>query len=436
MATTIRFFHVGDLHVASNPAEARALLAACAATAPDFIITGGDNTEAGESDQYRIFLENAADLRVPLLLVRGNHDRGHFARHLENRLPPRCTEPADRGSADVSLHVWNGVYKEPRPDCYAWAFPAPEPQHLAFYDQVQAPVVTLRDQRCWAYAFEQQGWKFIVLDSSTWVMGEAQRTWLDTELRRTAQPTIVFIHHSLLPCGNQFDAAPLWDRWELLEVVGRCPFVKGLFHAHLHMNRIWNYRGFTVVCTTYRGVREVTLDKNQITSIQPLETYENGGRGQDFENCFGFVTKRLGRMFRLLDRKLWHFPQNGTAEPDSGFAWAERNCTDETGLEWRFDVPPADTGQPHLVRVNFTIQGKWTLQVRDARARVLAETSGQGTGDYAIKELRVPIATEGLHTIRLTQPPGQKEICARVAYYAFAHRESLRLEDLQMDFPR
>ncbi|MBI4023585.1 MAG: metallophosphoesterase, partial [Verrucomicrobia bacterium] len=84
MSGFIRFFHIGDLHVCSQALDIAPLLEACvsARPAPDFLMTGGDNVDGGGHAEYASFLQSIAALKTPIFMVRGNHDRGHFARHL------------------------------------------------------------------------------------------------------------------------------------------------------------------------------------------------------------------------------------------------------------------------------------------------------------------------------------------------------------------
>ncbi|MBM4084854.1 MAG: hypothetical protein FJ272_08710, partial [Planctomycetes bacterium] len=386
---SVQFVHVGDLHVGTSPGDAA--LSALAkdlrrlSGAADFIITGGDNTEAGLDAQYDTFARTFTSLSCPLYVIRGNHDFGRFGPAMRRFLPAKRRERRLPGSDELAAYIWNGVFWEERLAADAanvLNIPQPEPPHYELLDTVQQHIVILQDRYQCAYAFRQRGWKFIVVDSSLWILSGEQMAWLKQELAEGADPIILFIHHSLLPCGNQFDGAPVWNRWEILDLAASCPRVKAVFNAHLHMSRIWRFRGLMIVTTGYRCLRRVALSDGEIASISPLEPYEAEGQGQDFVNRHWFVSGRQGRMYRLRDGNLWRFRQK-SPNPDAGFAWAEARPAEDIGLEWAFSVPAGDIGSRYDIRANFACRGRWALQVRQGD-EILAERRGRGRGNYQV----------------------------------------------------
>ena len=82
-----RFIHITDLHVShpdagdtlhsDTPATLRRVVAAVNAMTPPpaFVVASGDLTNRGDADSYRLVQEIFADLRAPLVLALGNHDK-------------------------------------------------------------------------------------------------------------------------------------------------------------------------------------------------------------------------------------------------------------------------------------------------------------------------------------------------------------------------
>ncbi len=433
----LRFVHVGDLHIQPATEEIDPTLATIndLSPAPDLVMIGGDNVNSGMEAEYEAFISWIDRLQVPSYMVRGNHDRGRFAHHMDQFLPAQRHEPSEAGSAQLFMYVWNGVYWEKHPTC-TLPLPEPEPSHYSFYDSAQEHIVVLRDDRQYAYSFEKKGWKFIVLDASPWILSSTQLQWLQQELEdRPSSPKLVFIHHNLMPCGICFDGAPVWNRWELLDLLQQYPAVKGVFNAHLHMNRIWNLDGLALITTGYRSLREVILGEQEIEAITPLEPYENNGHGQPFQNYYSYLSERFGRMFCIRDGNLWYHPVAGSEPPYNGFAWGEERCPEVRGVGWRFDVPPQDVDIPYSIRVNFACVGDWKLQVVGPAQTTVHEKNGAGEGEYRVEEMEVTLPRAGAYLVRLFQPGGQARVEGRVAVFAFAHRKDLRVADLQMAAP-
>jgi len=172
-------------------------------------MTGGDNAQAGMEAEYDAFFRAFDGIGAPLRVVRGNHDRGYFGRRMERLLPSPRREPADRGSEEPVIYVWNGAYWDVHTHNVLNLLRTEE-VHYPFWRRTQAPVLQLRDRREYAYSFEEKGRRFIVLNTSPWILSGNQTDWLRRELTdASGPPVVVFLHHSLLPCGIVFDAAPL-----------------------------------------------------------------------------------------------------------------------------------------------------------------------------------------------------------------------------------
>jgi 3',5'-cyclic AMP phosphodiesterase CpdA len=432
----LRFVHIGDMHVPDDPPG---FFRSVNESGVDFIITGGDNVQSGMDFEYETFQKKVAPYKKTLYIIRGNHDRGRFTDYMERFLPENRREPSNGGSRQMSIHIWNGAYWDNHPRT-TLNLAKPEPIHYPFYEDVQEYVLQLRDQYEYTYAFEKKGWRFIVLDSSLWIMSDNQVKWLKKELRRRSKiPTIVFIHHSLLPCGIVFDAAPLWNRWEILDALASAPCVRAVFHGHLHMSRIWNYRGIKIVCTGLHRIRYVTLGEKDVEDITPLEKYENNGMGQEFENRYFFITGRTGRMFLLKDKKLLHIRREGkrrSVVPMSGYIWAEKRCSEDVGVEWKFFIDESEVRKDYRLGVNFAVSGRWALQVIGPANQILEERKGTGKGDYRVEEIVLSFYRSGTYRIRFFQPAGQHNIQGRVAYFALVAPVSPRVPDLQQRMPR
>ncbi len=122
-------------------------------------------------------------------------------------------------------------------------------------------------------AFEQRGWRFLLLNSAIpgQVHGELVRSeldWLAEQLaQHPTQPTIIAIHHPPVPIQSQWmDQIGLHHPEEFLSIVDRHPQVRGVMFGHIHQasdttrNGV-RYVGCPSTCIQFVPVqREMSLD--------------------------------------------------------------------------------------------------------------------------------------------------------------------------------
>jgi 3',5'-cyclic-AMP phosphodiesterase len=138
------------------------------------------------------------------------------------------------------------ISQDETPESYEYAKSLIEPLQIPSYwlpgnhDQNRAAIAALNgDWISPVKAFEQSGWQFILLDSMViqqpyGELSEAQLNYLEERLRMSL-PTLVAIHHHLLPCGLDYmDAINLRNADVVLEIFDRHPQVKVVLSGHIH----------------------------------------------------------------------------------------------------------------------------------------------------------------------------------------------------------
>lgn len=225
------FVHLTDLHLSHpdlNDPHLRADTVAALALAvetigridprPDFVILGGDLTNRGEPESYRLLREMTEGLGLPLVHALGNHDsRPAFYREVlgEDRDGPCCHDRVIAG-----LHV-------------------------------------------------------IVLDTSVpgrvgGAIGADQFAFLRAALDRApGLPKIVVAHHPprLDHGGLVWEALGPGDTGELAETL-RGRGVAGIFCGHIHMNRVDHWHGIPLIVT---GGLHATVDVLLRSGMRILE---------------------------------------------------------------------------------------------------------------------------------------------------------------------
>jgi 3',5'-cyclic AMP phosphodiesterase CpdA len=186
--------------------------------APDLVLATGDLTADGRPEEYRHLGELLADLRLPVVVVPGNHD--------------------DRGPLSEVL-------------------PRPEPWP--------------GDEVGWQQAIAVGPLRLLLLDSLLpgspgGRLGPARLAWLDSELARDAAPTIVAQHHPPYLTGvRHMDEMGLEDATALGDVIERHRHVVRIASGHIHRSISVGWRG-TVVTTCPSTAHQVVL---QLVDAEP-----------------------------------------------------------------------------------------------------------------------------------------------------------------------
>ena len=111
------------------------------------------------------------------------------------------------------------------------------------------------------YRFEEDDYKYLVLDSSTDEVSEAQLTWLRIELE-TSKKLLLFIHHPVLAIDTPIDKLyPLKNREQLKSVLIESEKDITIFCGHYHMNDETSYRNIKQIITqalSYQIVKNAT----------------------------------------------------------------------------------------------------------------------------------------------------------------------------------
>jgi Icc protein len=111
------------------------------------------------------------------------------------------------------------------------------------------------------HSFSRGKIRFILLDTQDLeedktygYIGDLQLGWLDRELyesTRKGEIALLFSHHPLLPApGGIGEGYVLSNSEDALEVIDGHSNVRAAFSGHLHINRIWERKQVTHICTS------------------------------------------------------------------------------------------------------------------------------------------------------------------------------------------
>lgn len=100
---------------------------------------------------------------------------------------------------------------------------------------------SLNDNGKLTQTFEDNGWRFVLLDSAIpnedgGELGHAQLAWLRRQLHDHAKtPTIIAVHHAPMPVGSPWlDEMKLVDGPQLIETIDAAPQVRAVLFGHVH----------------------------------------------------------------------------------------------------------------------------------------------------------------------------------------------------------
>ena len=411
----IDFLVVGDVHVGHDAdAEADLFARLCdhintADRRPEFVIFLGDLTNFGTPAQYTRLKELLADCPVPVHLVRGNHDKGGYATMLADApvVSPPQAEPEERVGQVLR---WNSFYWEENPH-NATSPVYPNAAHYGFYDDAQVPLCATWDAYRADQAFDVAGRRFVIMDAARWIFSAEQMQWLADQLA-AGHPTVLVMHHHLLPVRYVFDAATVWNAPDVLRLVREHPNVLAVLHGHVHFNRQWTYGGRPVVTTSLREWRHVRICANDAVEVGPALTDEPPV--EEYRPWNLVTTGFQGTMFRVRDTRLWRFKR---ATVDAGQAWGGPSDTDQ-GLEWTTFVDVPNGRSACRFRVCVAACGSWRVQVTDPDGRQLASRSGTGTCERQDIDLDVTLPCAGDYRLSFTQPDASDGDWVRCAHFA------------------
>ncbi len=136
-------------------------------------------------------------------------------------------------------------------------------------------------------AFEQGGWRFILLDSMALDqpggrLAESQLEYLEQQLQ-DPQPTLVAVHHHPIACGVEYmDAIGLANADALFAVLDRYPLVKLVICGHIHQESVAQRAGVTYLGTPSTCIQlkpnqaEIELDLDRGPGFRLLRLYPDG----------------------------------------------------------------------------------------------------------------------------------------------------------------
>jgi 3',5'-cyclic AMP phosphodiesterase CpdA len=406
---------VGDLHLHALAQERDAYFADLwryirrAKPQPQFVAFLGDLTEGGLPGQYEHLKQVLGACPVPWVLVRGNHDKGGFAAMLadaDSSVKIRGTREEQLGR----LYRWNSFYWDESPEMAATPLYARR-AHYPFYEQAQPPLCAIWDGYRADYAFEAAGWRFVIMDTARWAFSSQQLAHLEEQLD-VGQPTVLLMHHHLLPVRFRFDAAALWQAPEVLRLMRAHDNLRASLHGHVHFNRYWDYHGRPVVTTGFRHARVVHAAADGQVRVGPAAAEEPAPEPYAPWNLAASAFS--GDLFYVDDTRLWRFDEHGRG---AGKAWGGQAEAPQ-GMGWRTYIDNDHVGRPCQARLCMASRGPWRARVTGPEGEVVAQAQGVGAQDRQEIALDVEFARPADYTVELEQPEATESSWMRSAHYA------------------
>jgi len=400
MSGQLKILTVGDLHVGDSLTQGQRddVFAGIeqASRDCDFVMLLGDNTNTGMPGEYRELKHRCKKLRVPVFGIRGNHDRGSYYELCQWLMPEDANSVFLR--SESPLYIWNFNWWE-QVNENAITLPGtinlPEPYRWT----AQPPVVKLIDGLGPYYSFDRSGYHLVALDTCTAALKEKQVEWLSQDLLANAgKPTVIFIHATILPTGSHVDSAILWDREPVIELVRRSKDVIGVFSAHVHRNRVWDFEGTKIVVTGARDCRVVVLDDGQVSHVDLLEDYES--LEEPFAGRYFLPSQTLCPCFRCTASDVWNF--SGSADRYGSAGWVSDEAAG--GLVWALHITEEQALGPAWVGLSFKVQSSWQLTISDPHGRTILEREGTGGAVNLSEKVNFPASGKYLARLKEDAP--------------------------------
>ena len=380
----MKILYIGDLHIRDVANEVDQIYSNRLlerAKEADLVFICGDITDAGRPEQYERFKQLYFSIKDKSIVIRGNHDMGNYMEAMQSWFPKDIDIHFHPG--EYPVWVWQTAWFEmlkANTKCFAYQQSLPEPYNR----QAQPPVVVVYDGVGPYFYFEKEGIRFIVLDSATHLLGETQQQWLKETIDSSKLPIIIQLHENILPGGSYEETCCLlWDAQPLRQYLIHNDKVLGVFAAHLHFNRAWNWNGKKIVLTgAYGESRFVEVENGKITYIEPLDNYAR----KNFPECYKTLLDE-----NPLDLHYWcpdKVLANNTfwVRKSSGFwddafqsktHWGWYNPDGLGGLVW--SIPPEFLPEQEVwFSVNFRSTTPWSLVLEENGKEIVVDKGDAG----------------------------------------------------------
>ena len=397
----MKLLHVGDLHTTAGT-EANSFFAQIreASKSADLVLLGGDLTDVGMLEQYQQFEAQRKKFTTPIFGVRGNHDHGHFMKHARNILP-----------SDSKIHFEPFLYPVYRWNVHWWdqvqsnvIIPGTNDLPAPYNKTAQPLVFKVVDGAGPYYSFDFDGYHFICLDTCRWFLEEEQLKWLEREVEENrTSPTLICMHHNVLPTGAVEDSLILWNHPGVVRLVKDNPHIIALLSAHVHFNRVWDFYGTKIITTGFRRCRNIRLAAGRVEYIEPLEDYEK--EDKKFVGRYFLPFEVYARSFRCNADDIWSFPKSGNGLDKYG--WVSNDSPG--GLGWSLEIVSEQVNRPVYIGASFATTSPWSLSISTDGGKTIFEKSGGGSKGAPINvSEKVEFEKAGTYIARLKEEPPAK----------------------------
>lgn len=256
---------IGDLHLRDDVTP---IPVPAGVSDADMVLLLGDWVDNGTDAEYACALHWTHQLGRRCFIIRGNHDNGRWRRFARQVAPESVVRQWDDIGTDDDYgtvlwqpYTWERI-QEPItnfPRCGSWhTFPVP----------VQDHIIKQRDMTPSYYTHDAcDGTRMIFLDTSDWLLRNAQLAWLQQQVARTTQPIVIVAHHHVLPVGTPVDNAQLHERDALRRLMIDNLHITTYLHAHAHLPQWWKYGHVDVVGASYRSCLRLTFEDGRLVHL-------------------------------------------------------------------------------------------------------------------------------------------------------------------------
>ena len=324
----------------------------------DLMIGMGDLVEFGLDTEYEEALKWHNRLPSPFIAVRGNHDSGSWNKYIKQCVPSNVKKQLDQHSLvgksrmfEWTPMIWRKI------DMLDFSIPKQSSWNNYPVD-VQDNIVKIRDAVPSYYTYQAGGMLFVCLDTSNWLLGEAQMRWLEEQIKTAKLPVVIVAHHHFLPVGVLFDTCQVHERDFLRSLILNNPNITACLHGHAHFDRWWKYGDTDIIVVSNRGCRTVKFENGCV-----VESVIDGQQ----DTAQPFIPEYLcaqtfnpGKLTYLTCNKFLN-PWDISKTPCFGWLADE---AEEVDIKWSMRLPENISEKPHTLSFQIVNEGECCLNVK------------------------------------------------------------------------
>ena len=380
-------------------------------TDSDMLFVLGDMVYTGLDEEYAEAIRWCESLKIPLAMVRGNHDNGIWHSVASQTCMPLVAAQLSHKTPKMGMVLWQPmIWREM--DGPILLLPTPK-DWRQLPVEIQGQIVKMKDFNPAYYTFEAGDMFFICLDTYDWQLGTIQMNWLKQQLENATKPVVLVGHHHFLPVDIIFDTCQIHERDFLRELVlDDKNNIIAYLHGHTHKDCWLKYGNVDIISVRNLSQRNVIFQDGKVVScdLDGKKDYSN-----TFQPRYLCAQTFCSAQICYLEDQGFHNPWSHSTTPCLGW-----HSSDAKNVEiiWSM-LLPSDIGSTPC---------NLSFQIRSNGMTIL-EITAPGKDDKIIKE--IPPCVEGT-TVKVAIGPLKKgrveaKLCCREGWGYTSIPASLQL---------